>query len=106
MAGASRYCRRVKRIRTTDTLLLVGDAVADSVAEYAVLVARVKTADRVKLNAYDEGGDYVQATLVLSSAAAILIESTNSNLPDPDNSEAEQYIRSRIDRWDNGTERP
>jgi len=106
MAGASRYCRRVKRIRTTDTLLLVGDAVADSVAEYAVLVARVKTADRVKLNAYDEGGDHVQATLVLSSAAAILIESTNSNLPDPDNSEAEQYIRSRIDRWDNGTERP
>jgi hypothetical protein len=89
----------------TDTLLLVGDEVADLVADYAVLVARVNTADSVRLNAYDEGGDYVQATLVLSSAAAILVESTNSNLPDPDNSEAEQYIRSRIHRWDNGTRR-
>ena len=85
-----------------DALLIVGDEVADLVADYAVLVARVNTADSVQLNAYDEGGDYVQATLVLSNGGAILVESTNSNLPDPDNSKAEQYIRSRIDRWDSG----
>lgn len=88
----------------TDALLLVGDAAADLLADYAVLVARVKTADSVRLNAYDEGGDYVQATLVLSSAAPILVESTNSNLPDPDNSEAEEYIRTQINRWDNGVQ--
>ena len=92
----------MKRIRVNDTLLLTGDVVADLVADYAVLVARVASADGVHLNAYDEGGDYVQATIVLTSGASLLVESTNSNLPDPDNSDAEAYVRSRIDRWDGG----
>jgi len=85
-----------------DTLLLTGDIVANLVAEYAVLVARVGTADRVTLNAYDEGGDYVQATIVLTTGSSLLVESTNSNLPDPDNRDAESYVQTRIDRWDGG----
>ncbi|BDZ45951.1 hypothetical protein [Naasia aerilata] len=92
----------MKRIRVADTFLLVGDSVADLITEYAVLLSRVNTADRVTLNAIDDGGDLVSATVVLTQATTIVAETTNSPIPDPENGEAEEYIRGRLASWDAG----
>ncbi|HEY8590537.1 MAG TPA: hypothetical protein VIL55_13420 [Naasia sp.] len=96
----------MKRIRIADTLLLTGDAVAELVADYATLLARVNSADKVKLQAIDEGGDLVDASVVLTAATTVIVESTNSPTPDPPNEAAVAYIRGRLERWDAGFSEP
>jgi hypothetical protein len=79
-----------------DKSLLVGDTVADLLVEYSAVLAQAGQADSVSLTAYSSDGQKVTAKFALSEGAALLAESTQTDLPDPDNAEAESYLREQI----------
>ena len=78
--------------------LLVGDAAADAVVEYTAVLARTASADTVELQAFTEAGKWIRACLVLDGAAAVMAQTTDRGEPEPDNSDAVQYMREAIHR--------
>lgn len=91
------YCRGMKRITYVDTSVLVGDAAADTLLEYAATLARHHSADALELEALGSDGDGITATFLLDSGASLLAASSRSLLPEPDNSIAIHYMRERIE---------
>jgi hypothetical protein len=83
-------------ITFADKSLLTGDDVADLLVEYTAVLAEVGQADSIAVVAYGSDGQKVTAKFALSEGAAILAESTETDLPDPDNAEAEAYLREQI----------
>jgi hypothetical protein len=81
-----------------DKSLLVGDVVADLLVKYVAVLAEAGQADDVSLTAYNSDGQKVTAKFALSEGAALLAESTQTDLPDPENGDAEMYIREQIMR--------
>ena len=79
-----------------DKSLLVGNEVADLLVEYSAVLAEAGQADSIAVNAYSSDGQKVTAKFALSEGAAILAETTQTDLPDPDNEEAESYLREQI----------
>jgi hypothetical protein len=79
-----------------DKSLLIGDDVADLLVEYSAVLAEAGQADSLTVNAYSSDGQKVTAKFALSEGAPIMAESTQTDLPDPDNSEAEAYLREQI----------
>jgi hypothetical protein len=78
--------------------LLLGDEVAQELVEYAAALARAHTADTVKLNAYGADGNKVGAILLLDEGAPLMVETSSTDLPEPENHEALEYIRERMRR--------
>jgi hypothetical protein len=90
----------VKHLLVADKTLLVGDGVADLLLRYAALLAQLRSGDSVTVQATDADGNDVTAGILLNSGTALVIESASTRLPEPDNAEAEQYLRSRIAGYD------
>jgi hypothetical protein len=88
----------VKHLTMGEKSLLVGDSTADLLIEYAALLGTHSRADSVELRAVSGDGDEVVATFLLNQGVALMAETTRSSLPEPDNSEAEAYMRERIQR--------
>jgi hypothetical protein len=86
----------MKHLTVESKDLLVGDEAADLLTEYAALIAKQGTGDRVELNALSTDGNMAVVTIVLSGGTTILVETTHNNLPDPDNSAAVDYMRQKI----------
>lgn len=80
--------------------LLMGDGAADTLAEYAAHVARLGSGDAVQLKAIGVDGDEVVATFVLNSGTALMVESTQSVLPEPDNADAIAYMVAQMSQFD------
>jgi hypothetical protein len=76
--------------------LLLGDEAANQVVEYAAALARAHSADTVRLTAYGADGDKIEATLLLDEGAPLMIETSNTDLPEPDNDATLGYIRERM----------
>jgi hypothetical protein len=79
-----------------DKDLLVGDLAADTIVEYAALLARQSSGDTVELHAVSGDGDEVVATLLLNSGTSLMVETTHSSLQEPDNSAAVEYMRAQM----------
>jgi hypothetical protein len=79
-----------------DKSLLVGDDAADLLLEYAALLAQLGRGDSVSLRAVGADGDEVTAGFLLNGGTTLLVESTRSSLPEPDNERAVEYMRGRI----------
>jgi hypothetical protein len=88
----------MKHLTMGEKSLLVGDEVADLLIEYAAVLATNSRGDSVKLHAVDGDGDEVIATFLLNQGITLMAETTNSSLPEPDNSETVAYLRERIER--------
>jgi hypothetical protein len=80
----------------SDKSLLVGDEIAQLVVEYAAALANAGRADTVTLAAYGADGDEVEAMLLLGGGAPLMAETTHSDLPEPDNSHARNYVRELL----------
>ncbi|MCU1474656.1 MAG: hypothetical protein JWQ92_2724 [Amnibacterium sp.] len=76
--------------------LLIGDLAADTIAEYAALLAQQNSGDTVELHAVSGDGDEVVATLLLNSGTSLMVETTHSSLPEPDNTAAVEYMRAKM----------
>lgn len=79
---------------------LVGDDVADLLIRYAALLGKVGSADSVSIRSLGVDGEVVDAHFLLNSGTVMMAESTHSSLPAPDNSDAMQYMRDQIEKYD------
>jgi len=91
---------QMKHVTMADKSLLMGDTVADLLAQYAALMAKVSSGDTVTINALGDDGDPVEVTFVLNQGTVLLVESSHGTVEEPDNTEAEAYIRDRLDRFE------
>jgi hypothetical protein len=82
-----------------DKSLLIGDEAGDLLLEYAALLAQIGRGDSVRLRAIGADGDEVVAGFLLNSGTVMLIETSSSTLPEPDNSESVDYMRKRLDSY-------
>jgi hypothetical protein len=85
----------MKHITYSEKSLLVGDAAAEAITEYAAALASHGSADTVTLSAYGADGDDVEATFVLTAGTVLMAESTHSSIPDPDNAEVVEYMKEK-----------
>jgi hypothetical protein len=88
----------MKQIVYAGKSLLVGDAVADKLFTYAILVANRGVADGVILNAVTSDGEHIEASLVLGSGASVMITTSSTVLPEPDNTDTITYLDEQISR--------
>ncbi len=79
---------------------LVGDDVAETLIRYAALLGKVGSADSVSIRSLGVDGELVEALFLLNSGTVMMAESTHSDLPEPDNSDALQYMHDQIDKYD------
>jgi hypothetical protein len=79
-----------------DKDLFLGTDAAELIVEYAAALARQHTADTVRVNAYGADGDKVEALLLLDEGAPLMVETSHSDLPDPENDDVLDYIRERM----------
>jgi hypothetical protein len=90
----------MKHVTMADKSLLMGDTVADLLAQYAALMAKVSSGDIVTINAFGDDGDPVEVTFVLNPGTVLLVETSHGHQEEPDNAEAESYIRDRLERFE------
>jgi hypothetical protein len=86
----------MKHLKYAEKTLLVGDDAADLLTEYAAALAREHSADTVTLKGFGADSDDVEATFVLDSGTILMSESTHTSIPEPDNTEAVDYMRQRL----------
>jgi hypothetical protein len=84
----------MKHITFGEKSLLVGDAAADALLEYAAFLASDARGDTVEIRAIGSDGDDVTATFLLGPGATLMAETANTNLPEPDNTAALEYMRN------------
>lgn len=90
----------MKHLTMADKSLLVGDEAADTLMEYAALIAQTGGGDSVSLRAIGTDGAEVEATFLLNSGTVVISETTPSVVPEPDNRVAVAEMRKRIDGFD------
>jgi hypothetical protein len=88
----------MKHITYADKSLLVGDEAADTITEYAAVLAKHGSADTVTLAAYGADGSDVEGTFVLDQGTVLMAETTHSSIPEPDNADAVMQMREKIMR--------
>lgn len=88
----------MKHLTFADKSLLIDDATADALIEYAALLVQHDTADSVDVHAFGADGDEVEAKLLLSAGAPLMAETSQTSLPEPDNHNVLTYIRAAIGR--------
>lgn len=88
----------MKHLTFADKSLLLGDVAADLLVEYTAALGNAQQADSVAVHAFGADGDEVEATLVLNQGAALMVESTHTSLPEPDNEDAIEQMRRGLIR--------
>ena len=89
---------RVKHVTIAEKSLLIGDDAADTLVRYAALLGSTSSADSVNIRSIGVNGEEVGATFLLNSGTVMMVESTTSSLPEPDNTDALDYMRDQITR--------
>ncbi len=86
----------MRHVTIAEKSLLIGDDAATTLLRYAALVGKLNTSDVVDLRAYGADGELVEASFLLNSGTVMMVESSRSELPEPDNGEAVQYMTERL----------
>lgn len=87
----------MKHVTYSEKSLLTGDAIADLLMQYATLLGQRGITDSVTVSALRTDGNGSDATFLLGPGIVLMVESTHTDLPEPDNTGAERYITDRID---------
>jgi hypothetical protein len=85
----------MKRIYYGEADFLVGDEAADALVDYAVLMAKLGTADSVQVEVIGPDGNAEMASFVIGPATILMVETTRSELSEPDNAAAIRYMAER-----------
>ncbi|MFC0678384.1 hypothetical protein ACFFGH_11085 [Lysobacter korlensis] len=85
----------MRRVTYVDESVIVGEEFGMLILEYAASLARNNTSEPLHFRALNDEGE-VETAFLLGPASQIVVVKTNSLLPEPENSEAEDYMRSRI----------
>ena len=90
----------MRHLTIAEKSLLIGDDVADALLQYAAHIGRLRTADDVSVRAFGIDGNEVEATLLLNSGTVLASETTQSELPEPDNAALVAYITAQLAQFD------
>jgi hypothetical protein len=88
----------MRHVTYSDKSLLVGDEVAELLLRYSARLASSNVADTVEVHAISSDGDEVNAMFLLGEGAPLMSETTTSQLPEPDNAHAIEYMTDRMER--------
>lgn len=86
----------MQHLTMTDKSLLIGDEVADLLAAYAAVTASAGQGDHVTVLALGVDGEEVAAQILLNSGTTLLVESSHSRLPEPDDDALVLHLRDRL----------
>jgi len=87
----------MKHLTYADQSVLIGDEAADVLIRFSALLAEKGHADAVSLNAIGNEGDAIVASFVLGSGTNLMSATTNSTIPEPDNSEGIEFMTRKIE---------
>lgn len=87
----------MKRVTYSEKSMILGDEAAETLLEYARVLATTVSADTVEVAALDHDGDAVMVTFLLGPATIMMAETTRSARAEPDNAEPIAYMRRRIE---------
>lgn len=90
-----RNVQNMKHITYGDKTIFLTDESADTLLEYAAVLADQSRADTVELKAVGPDGNEVTVSILLDAGASLMAESTNSTMTPPENAEAIRYMRER-----------
>jgi hypothetical protein len=90
----------MKHITYAEKSLLVGDAAADALLEYASALSSRGRGEQVTVRAISSDGDEVEATFLLGAGAPLMAETTHNSFPEPDNSATVDSIREELRRME------
>ncbi len=88
----------MKHVTYAEKSLLMDDASAETLIEYAAALANSGGADRVHLKAVGVDGNKVEVEFLLNSATVLIVESASADLDLEPNDEAVRWMESRMDR--------
>lgn len=86
----------MKHVTFGQKSLLVGDEAADLLLKYGAALGQNATADTVSVNATSSDGDEVVATFLLNEGTTVMVETTHSSAPEPDNAEVIAYMTEHL----------
>jgi hypothetical protein len=89
----------VKHVLYGQKSVFLGDAAANTLFDYAAHVAQLRTGARVDVRAFSDEGNLVVVTFLLNAATNLVAESTDLPVEEPDNRDAEAYMREQIARF-------
>ncbi|MFE7845958.1 hypothetical protein ACFUTX_12305 [Microbacterium sp. NPDC057407] len=88
----------MKHVTYGENSLLMSDASADALIQYAAALGAENTADTVTLSAIRLEGNEVEVTFLLNPATALMVESATGVATPPPNDEAIASLRARTER--------
>jgi hypothetical protein len=86
----------VKHVWFGQKAIFLGDDAADALVSYAAHVAQMHTGDSVDMRGINTEGNEITTTFLLNAGTSLTAETTNMALPEPDNADAIEYIRNRV----------
>jgi hypothetical protein len=87
----------MKLLTYSDKSVLVGDEAADALVRFAAFIADKGRADAISLNVIAPDGEAIVTSFILGSGIAVMAESTNSPLPEPDNADAVHVMNTKME---------
>ena len=91
----------MKHLTISEKSVLLGDEAADLLASYTVALADAGRADSADLLVINTGESTPTGlTAVLDAGTQLVVESVQSDLPEPDNGKLVEYLLGRIGRID------
>lgn len=88
----------MKHVTYGEKAHFLGNEAADTLVEYASALSNAEVSDTVTLSAVDDHGNSVEATFLLTPSTVMLVETSSSNMAEPENGEAIEYMRTRMER--------
>lgn len=85
----------MKHVTYGQRSLLMSDASAGALIDYAAALGAERRADTVALSAIGPEGDEVEVTFLLNASTALVLESTSGYAPPPANGDAVAYMVER-----------
>ncbi len=86
----------MKHVTYAEKSLLMDDEIADLLATYAAALADRGRADTVTVKGLSDDGNEVEATFVLDAGTNLMIETTNSKVPGPEDAEGLRQLKEKI----------
>jgi hypothetical protein len=86
----------MKHLTMAEKSLLIGDEAADLLLEYASLLGQNDSADTVTLRAYGDDGDPVDVTFLLNGGTSIIVQTSESEMKEPENSDGIRYMQEKM----------
>ncbi|MFP3465346.1 hypothetical protein [Leifsonia sp. SIMBA_070] len=96
----------MKHVTYAEKSLLIGNAAADLLIQYARLISERGGSDVVTVRAIGTDGNSVDASFLLNQATVLMVESASTDASEPDNHEVVEYLHNRVEELNRPFEPP